>query len=86
MSNENLNVEAVEVEAKPKRVRKPVVKVQKTAVEIIHEIETLTNEVAELESAVTGLANDSIAYDIVSEAHDAKKAELDKALNQVYTA
>jgi hypothetical protein len=50
------------------------------------EIETLTNEVSELEGALAGLANDSIAYDIVSEAFDAKRTELEKAYSTVYTA
>jgi hypothetical protein len=81
-----VNVEEVVEAAKPKRVRKSPVKVQKTAVQIGEELHVLQTEVNELEGALAGLAQDNVAYAIVQKAHEAKLAELDKALNQVYTA
>jgi chorismate synthase len=91
MTNEN---QAVEVEqkdvqteevAKPKRTRKVIVKVQKTAQQVVSELETLKSEHDELGTALQELSADSVAYGIVEVAYKAKQEELDKALNVVYT-
>lgn len=83
--NEAVEIVAVEVEAKPKRVRKVTPKVTKTAVEIIHEIEVLTADVENLEVALSEVAPNSVLHPIAANLLSDKKAELKAALALVYT-
>lgn len=89
MTNEtNVNVENEnnigEVEAKPKRVRRVTPKVEKTAVQIIEELNALEADVVELENAIGGIAQDNAAYAIVEKALNDKKVEFEAAQNRIY--
>lgn len=82
-----VEIEVVEVveEAKPKRVRKPVVKVVKTGVEIAAELAKLGKEVEEFEAALEEVDPNSVAYPIVKAAFEDKRSEYDAALDKEYT-
>lgn len=85
MNNElNNGVEVVEETVAKKRPSR--VKPRKTGAQIVEEITALQAEVAELEEALETLESETTAHDIVGEAVEAKKAELEAALSHTYTA
>lgn len=83
MTNENLNV-AQEEAAKPKRSRRVTPKVEKTAVEIITELNVLEAQVIELENAIGAIDVNSAAYAIIEKALEDKKAALEAAKTKIY--
>lgn len=85
MTNEFVNgVEVTEVteEVKPKRSR---AKAKKTGAQIHEEITILTSEVNDLQAEVDKLDSNSVVFDIVNDVYEAKKAELEAALNHLFT-
>lgn len=91
MTEVNLNERTAQMNAavaeaiKPKRIRKVIPKVTKTAVQITEELATLKEEVAELETAIAAIPTDNALYPIAEKAFQDKKDELEKAFATVYT-
>lgn len=76
---------AVEETVKPKRTRKPVVKVTKTGLEIVEHIAALQTEVTELTNELDEINPNSSFRKIAEEVLTSKQAELDALLATVYT-
>ena len=80
MTEVNTNVEVA------KKARRAPFKIQKTAAEIIAELNKLESEVEELDTALGELQQGSAGYKIVKEAYEKKSAELETAESRVYHA
>lgn len=87
MNNENVNVNGAENngEETVTKKRPSRAKAKKTGAQIVEEINALHVEVEDLEAALSTLESDTTAHDIVSEAVEAKKVELEAALSHTFT-
>lgn len=79
--DENQTVEEV---VKPKRTR-TIIKGKRTGQEILTEIDTLKDEVSQLQSAIETLEPNTIIHDLALKTLNSKQKELEDSLNTVYS-